>query len=152
MGQFENTNGLTFEVQRHVRHGHTDPAGIVYYPRYYEMINDTVEDFFRDVLGFPFGKMHMEHHVGVPTVEMQTTFLKPSFCDEVLTFCFQITHLGTSSLTYEMTVLCESEKRLSASATLVHISTKTMKSVPFAQELREKLSHYLKAEAGTENG
>lgn len=31
-----------FKVDRLVRHGHTDPAGFVFYPRYFEMINAPV--------------------------------------------------------------------------------------------------------------
>lgn len=36
---------VKFEVTRKIRFGQTDAAGITYYPRLVEMINDIVEDF-----------------------------------------------------------------------------------------------------------
>ena len=36
----------TFKVTRKIRFGQIDAAGIAFYPRLVEMLNDTVEDFF----------------------------------------------------------------------------------------------------------
>ena len=36
-----------------VRFSHCDPAGIVYFPRYFDMINGVVEDWFAGTLGLP---------------------------------------------------------------------------------------------------
>lgn len=136
-----------FETQRLVRHGHTDPAGIVFYPRYFEMINDTVEDFFREALGRPFGQMHLRNGLGVPTVHIETSFLAPSYCDDVLTFSLRVTRLGRSSATFDIAAVGNGERRLAASLTIAQVSMKTMKSVPFDESLRNDLSAYLAAEA-----
>jgi acyl-CoA thioesterase FadM len=37
-----------------VRFGHCDPATFVFYPRYFEMINSFVEDWFEDGLEASF--------------------------------------------------------------------------------------------------
>ncbi len=137
-----------FETQRLVRHGHTDPAGIVFYPRYFEMINETVEDFFREALGRPFGQMHLRNGLGVPTVHIETSFLAPSYCDDVLTFSLRVTRLGRSSATFDIAAVGNGERRLNASLTIAQVSMKTMKSVPFDDSLRNDLSAYLAAEAG----
>lgn len=139
--------GKVFETQRLVRHGHTDPAGIVFYPRYFEMINDTVEDFFREALGRPFGQMHLRNGLGVPTVHIETSFLAPSYCDDVLTFSLRVTRLGRSSATFDIAAVGNGERRLNASLTIAQVSMKTMKSVPFDESLRNDLSAYLAAEA-----
>lgn len=136
-----------FETQRLVRHGHTDPAGIVFYPRYFEMINETVEDFFREALGRPFGQMHLRNGLGVPTVHIETSFLAPSYCDDVLTFSLRVTRLGRSSVTFDIAAVGNGERRLNASLTIAQVSMKTMKSVPFDESLRNDLSAYLAAEA-----
>lgn len=140
--------GKVFETQRLVRHGHTDPAGIVFYPRYFEMINETVEDFFREALGRPFGQMHLRNGLGVPTVHIETSFLAPSYCDDVLTFSLRVTRLGRSSATFDIAAVGNGERRLNASLTIAQVSMKTMKSVPFDDSLRNDLSAYLAAEAG----
>ena len=43
-----------FEEEVLGRGAHTDPAGIVFYPRYFEMINAQVEDWFTGPLGCDF--------------------------------------------------------------------------------------------------
>ena len=43
-----------FVSQVEVRFRHCDPAGIVFYPRYFEMINDFVEEWFDKGMGLPF--------------------------------------------------------------------------------------------------
>ena len=47
---------MSFTTTRKVRFEHCDPAGIVFYPRYFEMINGTVEDWFEEDLA----KIEME--------------------------------------------------------------------------------------------
>ena len=133
-----------FKVDRLVRHGHTDPAGIVYYPRYYEMINNCVEDMFRDAFNRPFGHMHLKDKIGVPTVKMNTEFFAPSLCDDILTFCISVIKLSTSSITLDVTAYCGDEKRLAATQTLVYIDMTTMKSAPIDDELRANLTKFLK--------
>ena len=49
-----------FEEVQTVRFQHCDPAGIVFYPRYYEMLNLTVERFFERQLGYSFNRLHTE--------------------------------------------------------------------------------------------
>ena len=40
-----------------IEFNHCDPAGIVFYPRYFEMVNSVVENFFREVAGHSFAAM-----------------------------------------------------------------------------------------------
>ena len=51
---------------------HCDPAGIVFYPRYFEMVNDCVEAFFDEALGLPFEDLHDSG--AMPTAQIQTKF------------------------------------------------------------------------------
>ena len=39
-----------------IEFNHCDPAGIVFYPRYFEMTNSVVENFFADVVGRSFAQ------------------------------------------------------------------------------------------------
>ena len=42
-----------------VEWGDCDPAGIVFYPRYLEMFNNLVEDWFCDGLKLSFAEFHI---------------------------------------------------------------------------------------------
>jgi len=135
--------GNVFETERLVRHGHTDPAGIVFYPRYFEMINEVVEDFFREALGRPFGDWHRRKKTGVPTVHIDTSFLAPSYCDDVLTYSLCISKLGHSSATFLIKARCGDEQRLKAALTIAHVDLTEMKAIAFGDELRSDLSAFL---------
>jgi len=67
---------MAFIYEQKVMFKHCDPAGIVFYPRYFEMMNDVVEEFFEAELSWAFSKMHETH--GVPTVAISTQFKSPS--------------------------------------------------------------------------
>ena len=43
-----------------VEFNHCDPAGIVFYPRYFEMVNSVVENFFLEDVGYSFARMMAE--------------------------------------------------------------------------------------------
>ncbi|MGO4331360.1 acyl-CoA thioesterase [Cupriavidus sp. 2TAF22] len=86
-----------FASLRRVRFKDCDAAGIVFFPRYFEMLNDLVEDWFREALGWPFGEMHGAGQAGVPTAALSCRFVAPSRLDEVLRRELRVTHLGRSS-------------------------------------------------------
>ncbi len=135
-----------FETTRLLRHGHTDPAGFAFYPRYYEMVAEVIEDFFREILGRPFGKMHLQQRVGLPTVRVETDFHAPSYCDDILLFTLKIAKIGRASATFEIRVTCEGEKRLTTRHTLAQVMLDEMKSIPFDADLRDGLMNYLTKE------
>ena len=51
---------MLFTTTVQVRFADVDPAGIVFYPRYFEMLNGAVEDWFAQQLGLDFATMHLE--------------------------------------------------------------------------------------------
>lgn len=115
-------SSTAFTLDVPVRFRHCDPAGIVFFPRFFEMINDVVEDWFDKSLGLPFAEMLQTH--GVPTAEIRTRFTAPSRHGEVLTYKLIPVHLGRTSLRYEMTARCGSDLRLVAEGTLVYVDGK----------------------------
>lgn len=139
----------SFEATRIVRHGHTDPAGFAFYPRYYEMVAEVIEDFFREVLHRPFGEMHLKQRVGVPTVHIETDFHAPSYCDDVLSFRLGVRKIGRASAVFELVATCNGETRLTTRHTIANVRLDTMKSIPFDDELRSGLSHYLISEGAS---
>ncbi len=82
-----------------VEFNHCDPAGIVFYPRYFEMTNSVVENFFREVVGYSFAAL-MADGVGVPTARVETDFRAPSRLGDVLDWTLDVERLGGSSVTF----------------------------------------------------
>lgn len=113
-----------------------DPARIVFYPRYFEMLNDTVECFFDEVLDCPFEKLHQG--LAVPTMRIETVFCAPSRLGDWLDITLRCVRLGRSSLDLGFAVHCEAEQRLSATSTLVHVGADG-RPVSWAGDLRKAL-------------
>jgi len=65
-----------FTYTQKVMFQHCDPAGIVFYPRYFEMVNATVEEWFDQVIGFGFPTMHGPMKVAVPTAALRSPLLR----------------------------------------------------------------------------
>ena len=66
-----------------IEFGHCDPAGIVFYPRYVEMVNHMAENFFADVIGHPYARVIGDGN-GCPTVRLEVDFRAPSRLGERL--------------------------------------------------------------------
>lgn len=131
---------MAYHWRQKVLFKHCDPAGIVFFPRYYMMINDCVEAFFFDVLHYPFEEFHKEA-AGVPTAQMETTFHAPSRHGDWLDFALQPLRIGRTSLDYGLVATSDGERRLSAKATLVHI--KNYVPDPWPQDVRDKISEMI---------
>ena len=108
---------MVFEISQKVMFKHCDPAGIVFYPRYFEMLNDAVETFFDEALGLPFESLHSGG--GVPTAEITTQVHRPSRHGDRLIIALTVTRVGRSSLGLAFNAACEGETRLTARSTLV---------------------------------
>jgi len=132
-----------YEMSQKVLFKHCDPAGIVFYPRYFEMMNDCVESWFADVLEWPFEDIHKT--AGVPTANIQTRFSAPSRHGEHLVLRLVVTRIGKSSLAYEMTAHCGEELRFSTETTLVHINAEG-RSAPWPAPIRTKIENEMKGQ------
>lgn len=134
-----------FECDKLIRFHHCDPAGIVFYPQYFVLFNELVEDWFNEGLGIDFAQFHVESGLGVPMGSIECRFLSPSKVGEILRLSLSITRIGKSSLELNVSGQSAGETRVQARLTLVLASLETRRSVPIAGELRDKLEKYLEA-------
>lgn len=122
-----------------VRFAHVDPAGIVFYPRYFEMLNGAIEDFFAEAVGADFASLHLERGIGVPTASLHTEFAAPSRLGTVLGITVTPTRLGRSSLALDVVFSADGVMRLTVNIVLVCIVLATGKSLPWPEDLRGAL-------------
>lgn len=129
---------MSFNFSQKVLFKHCDPAGIVFYPRYFEMVNDAVEQFFNDALGLPFETMHPDR--GVPTIAIDIRFRAPSRHGDMLKIALQPAHLGTTSLKLMISATCGDELRFDAHHTLVHVEGRNLRPAPWPDAIRQILA------------
>ena len=121
-----------FVIKQKIMFRHCDPARIVFYPRYFELLNTVVEEWFETGIGVPFAEMHIKREEGVPTLKTEALFLAPSRLGDVLDFTLEVARIGRSSAELTVNADCRGERRLEMALTLVHVSNLTGKSTPWA--------------------
>jgi 4-hydroxybenzoyl-CoA thioesterase len=136
---------MAFEVTRRVRFADVDPAGIVFYPRYFEMINATVEDWFDAGLDYGFDQMIRGGGIGIPLAHIEVAFTAPSRLDDTLTFALTVLSVGRSSIKLEITASCDGELRFTAHPTLVHIDIAKHRPTRIPDPLKLRMLDYKEA-------
>lgn len=135
------TDSKTFCRERLVRFSDCDPAGIVFYPKYFEMFNSLIEDWCRGALQFSFVEIVARRGWGLPTVHVETDFLAPSTYGEVLKATLCLRSLGNSSITLQIALRgVDGVPRVNATVVLVLIDRAAMRAIPFPDDLRQRLS------------
>ncbi len=122
---------------------HCDPAGIVFYPRYFEMISDCVEAFFDTALGYPFEKLLRTG--GLPTARIDTIFTAPSRHGDMLELQVHCEKIGRTSLNLNITARCANEVRFKADSTLVYVNKKG-KPESWPSDLRQALAQQIEGD------
>jgi 4-hydroxybenzoyl-CoA thioesterase len=135
-----------FTKQEKIRFKHIDYAGIVFYPRFLEMLNDLAEDWFEEALERPFSKMHETN--GIPTVDLRVQFKNPARIGEILTKNLWVKELKTSSIICGFQFENQNNQTvLEGEVTLVNVTIqedrKTIKAEPFTEEMKEKISKFV---------
>lgn len=134
-----------FIKEEQIRFRHTDFAGIVFYPRFLEMLNDLVEDWFDEALDRPFSKIHETN--GIPTVDLKIQFKNAARIGEILTKKLWVKELKSSSVVCGFHFVNQQEKTvLEGEVTLVNVAIaedrKTIKAEAFNDEVKAKIEKY----------
>lgn len=132
-----------FQINMPVQFGHCDPAGIVFYPRYFEMINTLVENWLERGLGVGIRGLLDDRQLLVPTVAFNVEFFRPSRFGETLSFELNVTRLGRSACTVALRAICGGETRVAGSQVLVFISSQTRTSVAVPADLRTRIEAFI---------
>lgn len=100
-----------FEKPIRVHFSNCDPAGIVFHPQYFVLINELMEDFLEDVAGVGFIEIR-RYGVGFPVVSVKTQFTKPSRPSDRLMGQVWVEKIGDKSIRFAFVLKDEAEERL----------------------------------------
>jgi 4-hydroxybenzoyl-CoA thioesterase len=132
---------MTYRRPIRVEFNHCDPAGIVFYPRFFEMTNSVIENFFREELDFPFTQMAAER-TAVPTRKVETEFKAPARLGEMLDWTLDVEALGGSSVTFRIEASGEGIVRLTERLVLVRVGT-DLRPTRWPEAVRARLEQHL---------
>lgn len=135
--------GKRFTTQRLIRFSHCDPAGIVYFVNFFDMIGGAVEDWFREAVGLPFQEMHLARRVGFPIVNTGCEFSRPCHLGDTLVLELAVARLGRSSIEFQVEGRVGEEPKFRARHRVAMVSLDTFKSIPIPDEMRAKMQPYV---------
>lgn len=131
-----------FTMRVPVRFHHTDPAGYVFFPRYFEMLQSVIEDWFNEGLGLNYYDLINKQRLGTPTARTECTFMKPCRLGDPLEITIYVEQIGNSSIRVRFVGMVGGEMRLEARSVLVVISLLDGSPHRFDGDMRARFEAY----------
>src|SRR5262252_7144965 len=118
-----------------VRFSHCDPAGIVYFPHYFDMFNGLIEDWYGEELGYDLTGMVLGSRYGFPFVHIECDFKVPSRMGDVIDLTLLVERVGRSSLGIAIVCHRDGVERLRARMVTAMMSLETRTVAPLPDDL-----------------
>ena len=131
-----------FQREILVRFGHCDAAGWVFYPRYFEMVSDFVQDWFEDGLEASAPGLFHHKQVLTPSVHFTVDFEKPTRYGDRLTFNLWTVKVGRTSCELRIEASHGGELRMGVKQVLVFISAATSRATAIPPELKSRMHRF----------
>jgi 4-hydroxybenzoyl-CoA thioesterase len=131
-----------WSTRRTVRFSDCDPAGIVYTPRYIDMANGVIEDFFAEQLRISYHALIQTDRIGLGYKSVDTDFFKPGFMGDRLSLTVLIEHIGRTSIIFTIHCVREIEEIMRCRLVMVTTSLNTHNAINIPADLRDALVAY----------
>jgi 4-hydroxybenzoyl-CoA thioesterase len=127
-----------------VRFGDCDPAGIVYFPRFFDFFHQAMETWFPTHLGFGYDEFVRVRKLGFPAVHTQADFERPIRFGDRIEIHQRVTKLGRSSIGFGYEVHGDDGRRATGRSVCVVMnlderSPEHGKSVVIPEQLRARI-------------
>ena len=136
-----------FVSEKLIRFHHCDPAGIVFYPQYFILFHELLEDWFNRGLGLNYADLISKERRGLPTAHIDCDFRIPSKIGDTVQMQLAVKRVGNTSITLAVSVRAGAEVRVTANQVLVLISLEDGAVLPIPPPLRERFERFIEAAA-----
>jgi 4-hydroxybenzoyl-CoA thioesterase len=134
-----------FTVEQQIRFSHTDPAGIVYFPNYFDFCNGVMEDWYTKGLGIDYARLIFEERRATPIVHAECDFYIPSKMGERLAFTLILDKVGRSSIDMSIYGHANGALRLKANIVTVFMNLETQRPESVPDAIRARFESYRNA-------
>lgn len=124
-----------------IRFEHCDPAGIIFYPRFFALVNECVEDWFA-TLGHSFKTLHIDQRKGVPTVRFETEFIGAVRLGDTLWQSLGVDALGRSSCNLKHLASVDGRAVARFDQVIVFTDLDAMRAEPWPDDLRAAIARF----------
>jgi 4-hydroxybenzoyl-CoA thioesterase len=127
---------MKFTREITVRFEHCDAAGLMFYPRFFGLVNEMA------ALGAPFKQMHIDAKKGVPTVKLDAQFGKPARMGDKLVQTLHVAEIGGASCTLKHEASVDGAPVAQFEQVIVYVDLDGMGPEPWPEPLRKAMSAY----------
>jgi 4-hydroxybenzoyl-CoA thioesterase len=133
-----------------VHWGLCDPAGIVYFPRFFELFHQAMETWFFDGLGLPYDALIVGRKIGFPSVHTEADFKRPTRFGETIAVELRVREPGHSSIAFDYVIRAHddpSDVRATGHTVCVVMdldasSPTFRRALPMPDDLRERIAAF----------
>ena len=125
-----------FTTEKEIRFHHCDPAGIVFYPQYFYLLSEAMEDFMA-AAGKPQHEQIGVLKRGWPIIKLDVDFLKMSRYGDRIAIDVVVRRVGGARLGLDYVIRGPAGERLQASPTIVHVDLVTQKAMTIPDDVRD---------------
>jgi 4-hydroxybenzoyl-CoA thioesterase len=136
----------TYTARRMIQFAHCDPAGIVFYPRFFDICLDVKEEFMEHV-GFAHHHSINVEKIGWPIVRLECDFKRPCRYADHIEIDLQLWRLGDASMGLQYRFRGPDGERLLVKSVIVRMDLQTQKPIVMTSDMRAAFGAYLIASA-----
>ena len=136
---------MAFTSIQKIRFDDVDGAGIVYYPKFFDLCHAAFEDFFDSAAPISYPGLIRDRRQGFPTVAINSDFTAPLEYGDTAIVKLSVAKLGRTSVSFVYTVRRKRDgaQCFRAHVTTVFIDLDSREPLPVPQELREIFGAFL---------
>jgi 4-hydroxybenzoyl-CoA thioesterase/acyl-CoA thioester hydrolase len=124
------------------RHGHCDPAGIVYTPQFFHVFNEAIEAWFGAELGITYYDIIGPRRTGLGYVSASSVFFLPCRMGEQIDIHVTVARVGRTSYSLTLHAMLGDSEALRGEFTTVTTSLDTHRPIPVPEDIRRALTDY----------
>lgn len=137
---------MRYRTSKRVPFADTDPAGLVFYPRYFVWFHDTFEMMFEAVLSESYAAVLDKYSVGYPAVQAACEFRGPAYHGDLVDIEVFVSRLSTKSGTFEYRIRKDGALLVSASVKVATMHMTEHRSVPWPEAVADAFRPYLETD------
>jgi 4-hydroxybenzoyl-CoA thioesterase len=137
-----------FVQKKIIRFQHCDPAGLIFYPRVFELGGEVIEDWFIEWSGYTPHAYHAIEHLSLPTVKICCEFFDQVRLSDEITFTLVVNNVGRSSIALSIEASRNNDLCFRINSNLVQVAKGAdgrYRAHPFSDEVRQRLLGYMSA-------
>lgn len=124
------------------RHGQCDPAGIVYTPKFFDVFNQAIEQWFGEALGISYYDIIGARRTGLGYASAAATFFIPCMMGEEIEIVVEVTRIGGKSYTLTLHAFKGEDEALRGQFVTVATALDIHRSIPIPDDIRQALTVY----------